>query len=108
MKFSKEEVLKIPEGAKDGCGSIPFAIVKKAIEKLMVEPEWIPVSERLPKEHICEDGYVEPSKYVLVIDCYGNYGISRYWGNRRSKTSYSCFPDWMDLDHDTQDVIAWT
>jgi len=109
MKFSKEEVLKILEGAKDEQGNVPFTIVKKAIEKLKVEPEWTSVAEKLPKEHICEDGYVQPSKYVLVIDNYGNYGISRYWGNRRSKPSCAfTFPDWMDLDQDTQDVIAWT
>lgn len=50
MKFSKEEVLKILEGAKDAQGNVPFAIVKKAIEKLATEPEWIPCSEGLPKE----------------------------------------------------------
>lgn len=107
MMFSKEEILKILEGAKDVQGNVPFAIVKKAIEKLATEPEWVPVAEGLPKEKICEDGYVQPSKYVLVIDNYGNYGISRYWGNRRSKASCSCFPDWMDLDEDSQDVAKW-
>lgn len=49
MKFSKEEVLKILEGAKDEQGNVPFAIVKKAIEKLRVESEWIPVAVRLPE-----------------------------------------------------------
>ena len=70
--------------------------------------QWISCNKRFPKEHVCEDGYVEPSKYVLVIDINGKYGISRYWGNRRSKASYPCnYPDWMDLDQDSQDVIAW-
>ena len=50
MKFSKEEILKILEGAKDEQGNVPFAIVKKAIEKLKVELEWIPVTEKLPEE----------------------------------------------------------
>lgn len=63
MKFSKEEILKILEGAKDEQGSIPFNIVKKAIEKLIVEPEWIPCSERPPEEKklvlvTCEDMYL--------------------------------------------------
>ncbi len=70
--------------------------------------QWIPVSEKLPKEHVGEDGYVEPSKYVLVIDDYKNYGISRYWGNRRSKAIDSyIYSDWMDLERESQDVIAW-
>lgn len=50
MKFSKEEVLKILEGAKDEQGNVPFAIVKKAIEKLKVEPNCTPCSERPPEE----------------------------------------------------------
>lgn len=50
MKFSKEEILKILEGAKDEQGNVPFAIAKKAIEKLKVEPDWIPVSEGLPNK----------------------------------------------------------
>lgn len=70
--------------------------------------EWIPCSERLPEENICDDGYVEPSDYVLVFGDHGNYGVSRYWGNRRTKKENPCsFPDWMDLNWNVQKPIAW-
>ena len=70
--------------------------------------EWIPCSERLPEENICDDGYVEPSDYVLVFGDHGNYGVSRYWGNRRTKkTNPHSFPDWMDLEWFSQKPIAW-
>ena len=69
---------------------------------------WIPVSKRLPKEHLCDDGYVEPSDYVLVWGDHGNYGVSRYWGNRKSKSeSPNTYKDWMDLDWVVQKPIAW-
>ena len=69
---------------------------------------WIPVSERLPEEHLCDDGYVEPSDYVLVLGDHGNYGVSRYWGNRRSKPeSPNTHKDWVDLDWMVQKPIAW-
>ena len=72
------------------------------------EPKWIPVSERLPEEHLCDDGYVEPSDYVLVWGDHGNYGVSRYWGNRRSKSeSPNTHKDWVDLDLVVQKPIAW-
>lgn len=70
MKFSKEEVLKILEGAKDEQGNVPFAIVKKAIEKLKVEPEWIPCSKRMPEEKdagiLKKLGINKRSDYVLA------------------------------------------
>lgn len=70
--------------------------------------EWIPVSERLPEEHLCDDGYIEPSDYVLVWGDHGNYGVSRYWGNRRSKSeSPNTHKDWVDLDWVVQKPIAW-
>lgn len=70
--------------------------------------KWIPVSERLPEEHLCDDGYVEPSDYVLVWGDHGNYGVSRYWGNRRSKSeSPNTHKDWVDLDWVAQKPIAW-
>ena len=70
--------------------------------------KWIPVSERLPEEHLCDDGYVEPSNYVLVCGDCGGYGISRYWGNRRSKSKDpNTYKDWVDLNWAVQKPIAW-
>ena len=69
---------------------------------------WIPCSERLPEENICDDGYVEPSDYVLVFGDHGNYGVSRYWGNRKTKKENpNSFSDWMDLKWNVQKPIAW-
>lgn len=77
-----------------------------AIEAL--NQKWVPVTERLPEEHLCNDGYIEPSDYVLVWGDYGNYGVSRYWGNRRSKAkSPNTYKDWVDLDWVVQKPIAW-
>ena len=84
--------------------------VAEALEMAIktLEQRWIPVSERLPKEYLCDDGYVEPSDYVLVWGDHGNYGVSRYWGNRRSKSeSPTTYKDWMDLDWVVQKPIAW-
>lgn len=70
--------------------------------------KWIPCNERLPKEHICDDGYVEPSDYVLVYGDCRSWGVSRYWGNRKSKAeSPNSFKDWVDLDWVAEKPIAW-
>lgn len=70
--------------------------------------KWIPVSEGLPEEHLCDDGYVKPSDYVLVCGDNGNYCVSRYWGNRRTKSeSRITYEDWPDLDWVAQKPIAW-
>lgn len=101
MKFSKEEVLKILEGAKDEQGNVPFAIVKKAIEKLKVETEWIPCSEQLP-----EDEYVLISKKPSMLS--GNkwcVGIGIRMADPRSGKI-----QWRDSGFDViQDdkVLAW-
>ena len=80
----------------------------KELKQLMEQTRWIPVSERLPEEHLCNDGYIEPSDYVLVWGDHGNYGVSRYWGNRRSKLeSPNTYKDWVDLDWVVQKPIAW-
>lgn len=69
---------------------------------------WIPVDKELPKENVCDDGYVEPSDYVLVCGNCGNYGVSRYWGNRKSKAENpNSYKDWMDLDWVAHTPIAW-
>lgn len=65
---------------------------------------WIPVSERLPEEHTCGDGFIEPSKYVLAQMKSGRMKVSRYWGSREG---YKDCP-WIDLSYPTTDeVIAW-
>lgn len=88
MKFSKEEILKILENAKDNQGSIPFAIVKKAIEKLEVEPEWTPCSKQLPKK---------VGDYFVTTH---NGQIARYiyMGNSTSKDYWMrCAVAWMPI-----------
>ena len=80
----------------------------KKIDSNLKEPQWISCSDMLPKENICDDGYVEPSDYVLVFSDHGAYGVSRYWGNRRTKKENPCsFSDWMDLEWKVQNPIAW-
>lgn len=67
------------------------------IKKAVPENIMIPCSERLPDEHICEDGYVEPSEYCLVYEN-GNYAISRYWKNRKAMIeSGNDYNYWTDL-----------
>lgn len=69
---------------------------------------WISVDKELPKENVWDDGYVEPSDYVLVFGDCGEYGVSRYWGNRKSKAENpNSYKDWMDLDWIAQKPIAW-
>jgi len=106
--MTREEVIEevknyenYPNGLSKECRDY----VVKALEQ---EPRWITVSERLPEEFICDDGYVEPSDYVLVWGNHGNYGVSRYWGNRKSKAENpNSYKDWMDLDWVVQKPIAW-
>lgn len=82
--------------------------LKQRIFKLEEQTNWIPCSERLPEEYICDDGYVEPSDYVLVWGDHGNYGVSRYWGNRKSKIENpNSYKDWVDLEWVVQKPIAW-
>ncbi len=82
--------------------------IKREDAKNMMRWQWIPCSEGLPEEHLCDDGYVEPSDYVLVCGDHGNYGVSRYWGNRRSKSEHpTTYKDWVDLDWIMQKPIAW-
>ena len=83
-------------------------VCKTTANELQSAQQWIPCSERLPEELLCDDGYIEPSDYVLVWGDCGNYGVSRYWGNRRSKSENpNSYKDWMDLDWVAQKPIAW-
>ena len=70
--------------------------------------QWIPVTERLPEELLCDDGYVEPSNPVLICFSNGAVLISRYWGNRRSKIERPVdYLNWTDQPSWRQDPIAW-
>ena len=70
--------------------------------------EWIPVTKRLPEESQTEDGYFYPSDMVLTFNSHGQYGVSRYWGNRISKKERpNDYLDWMDLPFYRQDILAW-
>lgn len=72
-----------------------------AIEALKTQPKWIPVEERLPEEHECIDGYMEPSESVLVQLSNGSMRVSRYWGRVIDEP-------WMDLSYPTTlSVVAW-
>ena len=70
---------------------------------------WIHVSKRLPEEHICNDGYVEPSEDVLVFTDHNQYAVSRYWGNRLSKKddNPNKNDDWIDIILIGSKVVAW-
>lgn len=63
------------------------------------QDEWIPVSERLPKENVCDDGYHEPSKWVLVQARNGHMYTTRYWTRDKKNV-------WTDLEY-PEDIIAW-
>ena len=88
-------------------------VVKGELEEIRAEGEnfvkpktgeWIPVSERLPKEHICDDGFIEPSVSVLVQLNNKEMKVSRYWGSRER---YKDKP-WIDLSYPTTlEVVAW-
>ena len=81
-----------------------FAFVDSLPSVTPQEPRWIPVTERLPEEHICDDGYVEPSSSVLVQLNNKEMKVSRYWGSRES---YKDKP-WIDLSYPTTlEVVAW-
>ena len=60
---------------------------------------WIPVSERLPEENVCDDGYHEPSEWVLVQARNGHMYTTRYWSRDKKNV-------WTDLRY-PDDIIAW-
>lgn len=67
---------------------------------VLPKAEWIPVTERLPKEHICNDGWHEPSDYVLVFTKCRCMHVTRWWSRFDER--------WVDLKYPTTDeVIAW-
>lgn len=81
---------------------------EKAIQALpSVTPThsgWISVDNELPKEHVCDDGFVEPSVPVLVQLNNKAMKVSRYWGSRER---YKDKP-WIDMSYPTTlEVVAW-
>ena len=79
-------------------------------DKFEIVPEvrWFSVEEKLPYEPITEDGYVEPSEYVLVYSDSGRMHVTRYWSHRRFRRDTD-EPDWIDLNYPTTEtIIAWT
>lgn len=70
-----------------------------AVELGRSQDEWIPASERLPEENICDDGYHEPSKWVLVQARNGHMYTTRYWTRDKKNV-------WTDLEY-PDDIIAW-
>lgn len=66
---------------------------------LVTEDNWIPVSKELPKEHICDDGYHEPSERVLVQTKGGIMYTSRYWSRNKKNV-------WTDLNY-PEEIVAW-
>ncbi len=85
----------------------------KELKQLREQTRWIPVKEKLPEEHICDDGYVEPSDLVWITTADKRVLTSRYWGNRISKITEEseCRPpeyyDWVEAELWEDDVIAW-
>lgn len=117
MKFSKEEILKILEGAKDEHGNVPFAIAKKAIEKLKVEPEWIPCSERPPEEEgnylVTFGTFAETinGEKVIFGDTDGSVSEIGYGCYERDIFGHPTAFGWYDLatatPFDKRAIIAW-
>lgn len=70
--MTKEKIIEILEGAKDWNGDVPFEVAVKAISKMAENiPQWIPCSERLPKE----DG-----TYLVYAPCYtGGSSSAKEW-----------------------------
>lgn len=72
-----------------------------AVESASPTDKWIPVGEGLPEENICDDGYHEPSEWVLVQTSSGQMYTSRYWSRDKKNV-------WTDLSYPTtEEVVAW-
>ena len=101
--ISRKEVLQMIDNIREAGGFIGFNTYSEAFDQvnnMSSVPRWIPVSERLPQEHICDDGYHEPSDYVLVYMESGLMHVSRWWSRFDER--------WVDLKYPTTDeVIAW-
>lgn len=78
----------------------------RALPFVTLATKWTPVSESLPKEHFCDDGWVEPSDTVLIQFNNGEMTTSRYWGSG-PRPRHKDEP-WIDIDYPTTlEVVAW-
>lgn len=107
LVWTNEDAIKMLKSKMDGSVDTSYEWVEtvrlaiNAIEALKTQPKWIPVEERLPEEHECDDGYIEPSERVLVQLSNGSMKVSRYWGRVIDEP-------WMDLSYPTTlSVVAW-
>ena len=99
--ISRQAAIHIASGY---CHPANIAAELSKLPSAQPEQRWIPVSERLPEEHVCDDGFVEPSVSVLVQLNNKEMKVSRYWGSRES---YKDEP-WIDLSYPTTlEVVAW-
>jgi len=65
---------------------------------------WIPVTKELPKEHLCDDGWYDPSDYVIICSTSGLQYISRCWKHRKVNFDHI----WIDVpSYISNDIIAW-
>lgn len=70
-----------------------------AVESAPPTDNWISVGEWLPEENVLDDGYHEPSEWVLVQTKGGQMYTSRYWSRDKNNV-------WTDLRY-PEDVVAW-
>lgn len=72
-----------------------------AVESASASDKWIPVSQGHPEESVCDDGYHEPSDWVLVQTSNGRMHTTRYWSRDKKNV-------WTDLPYPTtEEVVAW-
>lgn len=98
-----------PEYQKWMMKSFGFKESMKIVQEVAEEYNggWIPCSERLPEEKLCEDGKYDPSEKVLIQLDNEEMFTSRYWSHRHFKDSDD-FEKWIDLPDYYQDrVLAW-
>ena len=109
----KEKCDEVQENINDEktdlCAETMRVIAKEIVQEVAEEYNggWIPCSERLPEEKLCEDGKYDPSEKVLIQLDNEEMFTSRYWSHRHSKNSDD-FEKWIDLPDYYQDrVVAW-
>ena len=109
----KEKCDEVQENINDEktdlCAETMRVIAKEIVQEVAEEYNggWIPCSERLPEEKLCEDGKYDPSEKVLIQLDNEEMFTSRYWSHRHSKDSDD-FEKWIDLPDYYQDrVVAW-
>lgn len=96
----------------ENCTSVDEALeyIDESIDKA---PKFTPLSVAYPKEHFYDDGFVDPSDPVLVLTKNGDYVVTRYWGNRKSKEDEKKagklpkYLDWVDARLWDEDIDSW-